>query len=288
MKKEKHRKMHGNSAQSAMEYLMTYGWAILIIAVVLAVLFSMGITNPLFFAPKAVAGGCQVIKTQVSSSIEGVCNNEIPTYVAQFNGQTSYINIPSSAQISTTREISVFAWININSLESAIIEKQGSYGMKIGVSGAAPGKFAGYVWGTDGVCNTVPFYFKTNMWYFVGFTYDGNKVYEYVNGKFYCELPFFAGIDISTSPLALGGPNDIDGYVNGSISNLQIYNVSLSSTAVSALYREGIGGAPIEINNLVGWWPLNRNAKDYSGNNNDGSALNIIWSGTWWQDYSAP
>ena len=30
-------------AQSAMEYLMTYGWAILIIAIVLAALFSLGI-----------------------------------------------------------------------------------------------------------------------------------------------------------------------------------------------------------------------------------------------------
>ena len=32
-------------AQSAMEYLMTYGWAILIIAVVLAVLFSLNVFN---------------------------------------------------------------------------------------------------------------------------------------------------------------------------------------------------------------------------------------------------
>jgi len=32
-------------AQSAMEYLMTYGWAILIIGVVLGVLFSMGVFN---------------------------------------------------------------------------------------------------------------------------------------------------------------------------------------------------------------------------------------------------
>ena len=36
-----------NKAQSAMEYLMTYGWAILIIAVVLGALFSLGIfSNP--------------------------------------------------------------------------------------------------------------------------------------------------------------------------------------------------------------------------------------------------
>ena len=35
----------GFKAQSAMEYLMTYGWAILIIAVVLAVLFSLNVFN---------------------------------------------------------------------------------------------------------------------------------------------------------------------------------------------------------------------------------------------------
>jgi len=40
--------MNGNRnarAQSAMEYLMTYGWAILIIAVVLAALFSLNVFN---------------------------------------------------------------------------------------------------------------------------------------------------------------------------------------------------------------------------------------------------
>ncbi|MGC8538128.1 MAG: hypothetical protein ACP5MZ_04090 [Candidatus Micrarchaeia archaeon] len=31
--------------QSAMEYLMTYGWAILIVAVVLAALFELGVFN---------------------------------------------------------------------------------------------------------------------------------------------------------------------------------------------------------------------------------------------------
>ncbi len=33
-------------AQSALEYMMTYGWAILIIVIVAAVLYSMGIFNP--------------------------------------------------------------------------------------------------------------------------------------------------------------------------------------------------------------------------------------------------
>ena len=37
---------NSSKAQSAMEYLMTYGWAILIIAVVLAILFSLNVFSP--------------------------------------------------------------------------------------------------------------------------------------------------------------------------------------------------------------------------------------------------
>jgi hypothetical protein len=60
-----HQKLLGkvsSKAQSAMEYLMTYGWAILVIAVVLGVLYSLGIFSPSNFAPKAQHGSCQVFR----------------------------------------------------------------------------------------------------------------------------------------------------------------------------------------------------------------------------------
>ncbi len=38
--------MEFSKAQSAMEYLMTYGWAILIIAIVMVALFALGVFNP--------------------------------------------------------------------------------------------------------------------------------------------------------------------------------------------------------------------------------------------------
>ena len=90
-------------AQSAMEYLMTYGWAILIISVVLAVLFSLGVTNPLFLAPKASPGSCHVFRPDGQGSsydinLLGVCNGEIPEYVAQFNGKSSYIGLNNVPQ----------------------------------------------------------------------------------------------------------------------------------------------------------------------------------------------
>ena len=39
----------GAKGQSAMEYLITYGWAILIIAIALGVLFELGLFNPSSF-----------------------------------------------------------------------------------------------------------------------------------------------------------------------------------------------------------------------------------------------
>ncbi len=44
---------HRFKAQSAMEYLMTYGWAIIIIAVVLGALFSLGVFSGNAFLPTA-------------------------------------------------------------------------------------------------------------------------------------------------------------------------------------------------------------------------------------------
>ena len=50
-------KTNGKRAQSAMEYLMTYGWAILIIAVVLGALYVLGVFNGTsFLGTSCVAG----------------------------------------------------------------------------------------------------------------------------------------------------------------------------------------------------------------------------------------
>ena len=43
-------------AQSALEYLLTYGWAILIIIIVAAALYAMGVFNPAAWSGKRVTG----------------------------------------------------------------------------------------------------------------------------------------------------------------------------------------------------------------------------------------
>jgi len=46
-----------------------------------------------------------------------------------------------------------------------------------------------------------------------------------------------------------------------------------------------LGGAPVRLQNLVAWWPLNGDAKDYSGNNNNGTIYGGV---TFVQNYNPP
>ena len=103
-------------AQSAMEYLITYGWAILIIAVVLGVLFQLGVFSGSTFAPKAAPGLCQVYRpdgpnTTNFIATEGNCNAQLPQYVASFKSQSSGVIDTSSFIPLNKRSFTVTAWI---------------------------------------------------------------------------------------------------------------------------------------------------------------------------------
>ena len=59
-------KLSTKRSQSALEYMMTYGWAILIIVIVAVILYSMGIFNPASSISTTVTG---FSSTPVSSAI---------------------------------------------------------------------------------------------------------------------------------------------------------------------------------------------------------------------------
>ena len=303
-------------SQSAMEYLMTYGWAILIIAVVLGALFSLGIFNPAFLAPKVQPGSCQVERpdgpgTSAYISIQGNCHNELPEYVGVFNHKYSIvINTQTSgsgtlaAPLNNQPDFTITAWVNPNNESGMNIYTEGNPGISlqfdignnlIGLSEwnlNLPSN-----WEAGGVPYSVP----SHQWTFVAVTLSNGGVGTgtstfYVNGQNvgtsslaqeeYNPGTYYFGIGSNTGAY-LGGTQTA-GSFNGSISNLQIYNTSLSPAAIAYLYREGIGGEPTSLNHLVGWWPLNGNANDYSGNENNGVNANIIYTNGWTYEYTAP
>jgi hypothetical protein len=287
-------------AQSAMEYLMTYGWAILIISIVLAALFQLGVFNPMAFAPKAQPGSCQVFRpngpgTTSFINLEGVCSGELPQYVAQFNGQNGYISIlynwPPGHSITTV------AWIYLNYIPNnnagvfSAFAQPGNYNATIATFPNSRCNIQ--VWLT----NTTPTAFAADSslcvsasnWYqLVSWINQSSNTYGlYIDGKLSSSFAFKGTLQASHEFYI--GLFPVQGaYFSGYISNVQVYNTALSANDIQALYQEGIGGAPINLQHLVAWWPLNGNADDYSGNDNNGHINNVNFVSNWYSSYTPP
>jgi len=102
--------MKMRKGQTAMEYLMTYGWAILIIMVVLAVLFYLGVLNPQTVTPNQCTfpPGFTCVTNKLS------LNGQLYLVVGQGTGKNIRITGINCTQNTTTEfmtEGQVF-WLN--------------------------------------------------------------------------------------------------------------------------------------------------------------------------------
>lgn len=292
------------SLQSAMEYLTTYGWAILVIAVVLGVLFQLGVFGGTNFVPRAQPRSCRVFRAAGTANLEGVCSGQLPQYVAQFNGQNSNIVVPDSTSLQLANSFTVAAWVNYNYVPPsgisgiilwkpttpADIKPQYDSG---DIGSPTTGSQYRYYWTVAGTRYASPALpISSGTWMQIVLTYDGSTFKPYFNRVYQS-----SGAQSQTGPLdsSAGKPlyigiRTVASYApfNGFISNIQIYNTSLDANQINALYLEGIGGAPIAPQYLAGWWPLNGDASDYSGNNNNGALMNVVFIGAWTAGYTPP
>ena len=282
-------------SQAAMEYLMTYGWAILIIALALGVLYSLGIMNPKNFLPRAPPGSCFVFRpngpgTTDFVSLQGTCGY-LPMYVASFDGGTNaYIDF---GKILYLQNFSVVAWIKV------IRSNEPSWDNIIGYGTQAGGNNR-YGWCFYQNLNTATIVFAWGFgttasgttstsvcsglgWHYVAAVKNGLRQILYCDGKLVSNLTFSNDINYGSAVLRFGYNGNLPW--NGSIANVQIYNTPLTPQEIQYLYQQGLGGAPIRLGSLVGWWPLNGDAKDYSGNNNHGTINGGV---TFVQNYNPP
>ena len=269
---------NSGKAQSAMEYLMTYGWAILIISIVLAALFQLGVFNPMAYAPKAQPGSCQVYRpygpgTTSFINLEGTCNGEIPRFVAKFTGaysgsgfsSTSYITTPDTSLSGTNFPFTITMWVR------AYPNPQTGYSWTIPFFSMQSYQAFGFLSGGNGLvlhrCNSadtegqIPGMSSSTVfngqWHFVAVSV------KYPN--YYWQFDSANVIDTNSNSygdngyLSIGAQyQQCDGnQFDGEIANVQVYNTSLTPAEIYAVYLEGIGGAPIKLQNLVAWYPLN-------------------------------
>ena len=294
--------------QSAMEYLMTYGWSILIIAVVLAALFSLGVFNPSNFAPTVPPGSCRVFRPYGSKSsagvnLEGTCNNELPEYVLQVQSATTPVTVNVANAFptisSTSGAITITEWVYMSQQSGyfyAINYPNYPFLQAFDDGSCSGPQYLPIVWFLPGGSNwhdecNQPSPMPINQWIFLagsfnalilsgtlgasGTLYTGGGIgSQYLVGNTITPTTFFPIVSMP---------------IGSEVSNVQVYNTTLDAGSIQALYDEGIGGAPVSPQYLIGWWPLNGNLNDYSGEGLTGVTANAFaYSGGWASTYSPP
>ena len=196
-------------------------------------------------------------------------------HVPVFNGHT-YINTGSSSALMPS-SITVAGWIYLSSNTPWMMVgktpggNSGYYIYGDCLSGCA-GSPEFSIYGSTGSRFNVPFgSLEKNKWYFLVGTFNASSGIEeaYLNG---IESGSLSGATLGSNgaDFLIGSYSPSSYLMNGSLANIQVYNVSLSSNQILALYNEGISGEPISANTIMGWWPLNGNTNDYSGEGSDG------------------
>ena len=352
-------------SQSALEYMMTYGWAILIIVIVAVILYSMGIFNPSSSITTTITGFQSLGVTQ-AACINSVNNQILELYVTNNVGypiNLTKINVTGNNGVTVTQDIGSLLYPGHSSsfyVNGACNKSSSSYSgsvtityMEVGQPLSGPYISTGKVsnvysqrnpnkvaengditakvnnlplgtsartitawvyisttntqyiliyggafncnnlFGVETYNNLLLYYGATcskattlsiDTWYFVVNQFNGSASNEetiaYL-GKEGQPLSSYStnlgnGISTTSSIFYLNNYRGDNPFI-GNMSNVQIYNTALSQAQINMLYSEGMGGAPISNAGLVAWWPLDGNANDYSGNNNNGVATNVNW-----------
>ena len=217
------------------------------------------------------------------------------TKTASFDGATSIIT-SNSAPLNNKPAFTIAAWVYLRSYGNpSMIYSEGNPPVTFYFAVTSGGQLqtALYNINTAGnwyflqTSNTIPL----NTWTFVAATLSNGGVAT-GNLVMYLSTPAFQSQSFAgqaeshpgTNYLGIGanignkfgGGQGLYG-VNGIISNVQLYNTPLTSNQIAQLYNGGIASAPISAANVIAWWPLNGNTKDYSGSNYTGAPTGISY-----------
>lgn len=162
----------------------------------------------------------------------------------QFDGVNDYVDAGNAASLNITSAITVTAWVlgksfNPSGSWIAVLSKEtATGGYEIQMNKAR--QSIGFQFYGDGAWRLSPeFAISPNIWYHLVGTFDGSVIRFYVNGIEISPATNFTGsISLSASSLLIGkNPTQPGREWNGTIDEVMIYNRSLTSDEISALYQ---------------------------------------------------
>lgn len=182
-----------------------------------------------------------------------------------FNGNDTYVTLPTTGASTTTGSISFWAYATTTQVSGYLVNTIGTnqriyfnYLSSNNINftlGSIPTQIA---------VGSAPL----GKWYHVVGKWNGTVGYLYINGTFIGSSTF-SGLTSILNPMYVGSFAGSQGF-NGIIDDVRFYSKDLSSSEILTLYKTGtnISVKNSDNTNLLGYWPLNGNYNDYSGKRN--------------------
>jgi hypothetical protein len=175
------------------------------------------------------------------------------------NGTDNLIDIPNSASLNPSNQISVAAWYKAASFAGSgndpIVDKgyfnhsYPFYQYHLGVTGDQywhnQRSFCFNIATQDGVsygASTGQGFWQLDKWYFIVGIYDGSNVSLYVDGVLINSSQASGALQDFGTNVRIGAYNNISGssyQLSGTVDEVRIYNRALSNAEVTALYLHG-------------------------------------------------
>ncbi len=160
-----------------------------------------------------------------------------------YDFNNSQVTANNSAQLNTPLT-SISFWVKVNQLPSqgeAYLLSNGGWQERWKISLPSHGKPVFTTNSTGGIkdmdTDSVPM--PIGKWRHVVMTHDTVMDNIYVNGILKNSKPAPGGLNNTTKPFGMGyDPIDVTNYFNGTLDEVQVYNVALSAPEVLALYNQ--------------------------------------------------
>jgi hypothetical protein len=168
-----------------------------------------------------------------------------PTFSSQnggsivFDGTNDRVDISHNSLYNFTTGLTISCWYKTTvGLDSYITTKSNdSFYLCVGPSGTTVNKMSFFLNGTSGGWLQSTANANTGNWTHVSANWVGGVSYIYLNGVLDISASRPGILQIGTSTLNLAYRVDGDKYLNGSISNFQMYNRALSASEVQQNYN---------------------------------------------------
>ena len=259
---------------------------------------STGIGNPMSLSPKPVAYYPLGDQDAFNGADYLVPNSSLKDYVFDFDGGNDYIDCGNDSSLNISGDLTISAWVKINNYDSynAVISKidSSTRNYEILIRPSVPtGGISFYVANSTFITSTgtVPL----NTWTHIVVSVESgvtNGAKIYINGSQDSTTGTLT-INSNTVNLNIGRRTTNAFYIDGKMSNAQIFNSALPATGSNSVETLYNNGSPLTsmsgFTSLQGWWKLDASATynsstttwtipDDSTNSNDGTSSGMTQS----------